>query len=71
MVVRHSDLHFAAPASNNSSHTFPRKSALQPDRLSKTGIIGRATILALHLNHERRLRIRQSEQLFGLFPPAD
>ncbi len=31
--------------------------------------IGRATILALALNHERRLRIRQAEQLFGMFPP--
>lgn len=31
--------------------------------------IGRATILALDLNHERRIRIRQAEQLFGLFPP--
>lgn len=31
--------------------------------------VGRATVLALNLNHERRLRIRQAEQLFGLFPP--
>ena len=32
--------------------------------------IGRATVAALDLNHERRLRIRQAEQMFGLFPPG-
>jgi hypothetical protein len=31
--------------------------------------IGRVTIQALDLNHERRIRIRRAEQLFGLFPP--
>jgi hypothetical protein len=31
--------------------------------------IGRATAAALNLNDERRIRIRQAEQLFGLFPP--
>ncbi len=30
--------------------------------------IGRVTIQALDLNHERRIRIRRAEQLFGLFP---
>ena len=30
---------------------------------------GRVTIQALDLNHERRIKIRQAEQLFGLFPP--
>jgi len=30
---------------------------------------GRATIAAFDLNHERRVRIRQAEQMFGLFPP--
>jgi Zn ribbon nucleic-acid-binding protein len=30
---------------------------------------GRATIAVLDLNHERRVRIRQAEQMFGLFPP--
>ncbi len=30
---------------------------------------GTATIEALHLNEERRQKIRQAEQLFGLFPP--
>ena len=31
--------------------------------------VGRVTIQALDLNHERRIKIRQAEQLFGLFPP--
>ena len=31
--------------------------------------VGAATVDALDLNHERRLKIRQAEQLFGLFPP--
>jgi hypothetical protein len=31
--------------------------------------IGSATIAALQLNDERRIRIRQAEQMFGLFPP--
>lgn len=33
--------------------------------------IGRALIDALDLNHERRCRVRQAEELFGLFPPAE
>lgn len=32
--------------------------------------VGRATVAALDLNHPRRLRIRQAEEMFGLFPPA-
>jgi hypothetical protein len=31
--------------------------------------IGRATILSLDLNQERRIKIRQAEQMLGLFPP--
>jgi hypothetical protein len=30
---------------------------------------GRATASALDFNHSRRVRIRQAEQTFGLFPP--
>ena len=33
--------------------------------------IGRATVAALHLDHPRRVQIRQAEQLFALFPPHD
>lgn len=32
---------------------------------------GRATAAALDLNHPRRVRIREAERLFGLFPPDD
>jgi hypothetical protein len=31
--------------------------------------IGRAMIAVLDFNHARRIRIRQAEQMFGLFPP--
>ena len=31
--------------------------------------IGKATLTALRLNDERRIKIRKAEQLFGLFPP--
>lgn len=31
--------------------------------------IGVLTIRLLDLNHERRIKIRQAEQMFGLFPP--
>jgi len=32
---------------------------------------GRATVSALHLNSDRRLRIREVEERFGLFPPEE
>ena len=31
--------------------------------------VGLLTIRLLDLNHERRVKIRQAEQMFGLFPP--
>ncbi len=31
--------------------------------------IGRATVALLEFNHPRRLRIREVEEVFGLFPP--
>lgn len=33
--------------------------------------IGRATVDALSFNHDRRLKIRQAEELFDRFPPHD
>jgi hypothetical protein len=33
--------------------------------------IGRATVKALALNDDRRIKIRQAEALFNLFPPND
>lgn len=32
--------------------------------------IGRATVAALDLKHPRRLRIREAEEMFELFPPS-
>ena len=32
--------------------------------------IGRATVETLVLNHERRIKIREAEALFNLFPPS-
>jgi hypothetical protein len=32
---------------------------------------GRATVLVLNVNHSRRQRIREVEETFGLYPPAD
>jgi hypothetical protein len=32
---------------------------------------GRATVAALDLNHPRRLRIREPEEWFNLFPPDE
>jgi len=42
------------------------------DRYSMKGKTptGRATILILDLNHVARIRIRQAEEVFGLFPPS-
>jgi hypothetical protein len=34
-----------------------------------TTAIGRTTVACLHLNHLRRIRIRQAEEAFALFPP--
>jgi len=31
--------------------------------------VGQLTIQLFRLNHERRIKIRQAEQMFGLFPP--
>lgn len=33
--------------------------------------VGRSAIKLLHMNDARRVRIRQAELLFGLFPPQD
>ena len=43
------------------------------DELEIIGLtpIGRATVVALKFNDVRRLRIRQAEKMFDLFPPDD
>lgn len=33
--------------------------------------IGKVTVVALDLNHPRRMQIREAEALFALFPPSD
>ncbi|MEM7013549.1 MAG: HNH endonuclease signature motif containing protein [Verrucomicrobiota bacterium] len=38
-------------------------------RLAGLTAIGRGTVQALKLNHPRRLKIREAESMFGLFPP--
>lgn len=43
------------------------------DRRHVAGLtpVGRATVAALHLNHPRRVLIREAEEAFDLFPPAE
>ena len=43
------------------------------DGYNITGLtpVGAATVAALVLNHDRRIKIRQAEELFNLFPPDD
>lgn len=40
-------------------------------QLSGLSEVGRATIAVLDLNHSRRIRIRQVEELLGFFPPDE
>lgn len=41
----------------------------QDTQLVGATAVGRATVLALDLNHVRRCRVREAEKMFGLFPP--
>ena len=59
------------PLFHPREHTWSDHFAWDVFRVIGLSATGRATIAALQFNHERRLRIRQSEQLFGLFPPTD
>ena len=63
------------PQTNRSAQLFnPRRDAWAEHFLWKKHEImpltatGRATVSALDLNRPRRILIRQSEELFGLFP---
>ena len=40
-------------------------------RIAGITAVGRVTIFALQLNHPRRLLIREAEEQFEMFPPAD
>jgi hypothetical protein len=50
---------------------WPQHFAWSGTRIAGLTPAGRATIAALDLNHPRRLRIREAEARFGLFPPSD
>ena len=59
------------PLFNPREHHWDQHFAWEDYLLMPLTEIGRATIALLHLNHERRIRIRQAEELFDLFPPVD
>jgi hypothetical protein len=58
-----------APLFNPRSNVWREHFAWDDYQVVALTATGHATVLALNLNHERRIRIRQAEQLFGLFPP--
>jgi hypothetical protein len=57
------------PLFNPRSHSWNEHFAWDDYHIVGLSSIGVATIVALDLNHPRRVRIRQAEQIFGLFPP--
>ncbi len=59
----------AAPLFNPRSGSWHAHFAWDDYQVIGLTAIGRATVSALNLNHARRIRIRQAEQSFGLFPP--
>ncbi len=64
---------FSAPVRLFNPRTDVWSDHFQWDEYAIVGAteVGNATIAALDLNHERRQKIRQAEQLFGLFPSDD
>ena len=52
----------------NASAVAGRNECDDYQLIGKTDV-GQLTIRLLDLNHERRIKIRQAEQMFGLFPP--
>ena len=69
--------HVIDPATNERVELFhPRKHAWGENFVWKgmnvegRTAIGRASASALDLNHPRRLRVREAEAMFGLFPPS-
>lgn len=59
------------PLFNPRKHRWTDHFRWDSYRIIGTTAIGRATVFALHLNHSRRLLIRQAEEGFGLFSPDD
>lgn len=63
------DGHFV-PLFHPRAHTWSEHFEWDRYRLVGLSAIGRGTIATLQLNHARRLKVRQAEELFGLFPPG-
>lgn len=69
--------HAADPDTGTSAPLFHPRQHLWSDHFAWHGSTmigltptGRATIKALDLNHPRRLRVREAEAIFDLFPPS-
>jgi hypothetical protein len=65
------------PATGRHAQLFHPILQLWPEHFRLSGYqiealtaVGRATIEALNLNHSRRQRIREVEEVFGLYPPV-
>ncbi len=58
-----------APLFNPRAHCWDEHFAWDGTSVRGLTAVGRATVLALNLNGERRQLIRAAEGLFGLFPP--
>jgi hypothetical protein len=54
---------------NPRSHKWHEHFAWDDYQIIGLTDVGRTTVAALDFNHERRIRIRQAEQMFGLFHP--
>ncbi len=63
--------HETVPLFNPRTHRWDEHFRWEGYYLTGLTPIGRATIGALLLNHERRIQIRRAESLFKLFPPYD
>ncbi|MBI1903254.1 MAG: HNH endonuclease [Planctomycetia bacterium] len=66
----------ADPTDGNLAPLFNPRTDVRSDHFRWKGFrvepltaVARATVAALDLNHARRIRIRQAEATFGLFPP--
>lgn len=60
----------SVPFFHPRQHLWLEHFAWQGGRITGLSAIGRAAVKALDLNHPRRLRVREAEAMFGLFPPA-
>ena len=56
---------------NPRSHDWDRHFQWDGYRVVGRTSVGQATVDALSMNHARRIKIGQAEELFGLFPPTD